>query len=212
MDPLSASARWADSVGQGPAREPCLAAVRAFFCGVEGRIAQLEGVERAFAVEGLGFAARLRGEARPAGWEAPWRSFLEVGAGLAMASGAPGQPAGPEELEGFGFGIGLLRSGAWRVRVDDPAFAHGLGRSLWFSRAGEPTRIGWALRAFPATSRGEIGRGVAFAAAFSSATPYAELTGLSALCASDSALKLGWTQGNSLRALLEYSALGPGIG
>lgn len=201
-----------ESVGQGPAREPCLAAVRAFLCGVEGRISELEGVEQAFAVEGLSFAARHRGEGRATEWEEPWRSFWAVGAGLAMASGAPGQPSGPEELEGFGFGMGLLRSGAWRVRVDEPAFAHGLGRSLWFSRAGEPTQIGWALRAFPATSRAEIGRGVAFAAAFSSATPYAALAGLSASSAPEPALALGWTEGNSLRALMERSAFTPVIG
>ena len=202
MDRLSDPSRWVALVGAGPAQEPCVAAVRAFAQGVRGEFGGLSGVERAFAWEGVGFASRLRGLAPPLSDDPHLSMFIGVGAGIALAAGVGGTPLSLEEAEGLGFGVGLLRTQPARLRVDSDAFAHGLGRSLWFSRGGSVAKIGQALRSFPDESRAQIARGVGFAAAFASRL------GVDALAASlpgDCALaaRAGHADGLRLRSLLD---------
>lgn len=200
MDRLN-PARFEQAIGAGPWREGCLRAVRAFTAGAQGGYEALVGLDRAFALEGLGFVRRLRGESAPVfqGWEA---TFVAVGAGIAHAAGAPGEARGDEEREGLGFGLGLLRQGAWRLRLDDPALTHGLGRALWFREGGELVAIGRQLRAFTPQALPELARGLGFAAAFSCGLEAIPPEGASLLAIREP-FALGIEEGAAFRRLVQ---------
>jgi hypothetical protein len=146
-----------------------------------------------FAWEGAGMGVALRDALAPwraprlpallAGPGSPHRYMVHVGAGWALARLRRDARAIEAydpllrwlALDGYGFHQGyfcperFLRAGQRQRHLHGyaaRAFDQGLGRSLWFVEAAQPTRIGAAIANFPAARRPDLWSGVALAAAY----------------------------------------------
>jgi hypothetical protein len=114
------------------------------------------GTARApFAVEGAGLALRLRDEreasstveALSAVVPDPFRPFLMLGVGCALARLRLPPPEEPTTLDGYGFQVGLASGASTRDRTDaGPRFHRGVGRAMWFVTDGDARACGPLLR------------------------------------------------------------------
>jgi hypothetical protein len=163
---------------------------------------------RGFACEGAGMGLavgdclapwrppRLRRFAEGPGRHQAW--IVHVGAGWAYARLPVGveraarrlDPAGRWfAVDGYGFHQGFFRGPRYIEGHEPPrrlspfgccAFDHGLGRSLWFVKAGHPERLAAAVAAFPPERQPRLWGGIGLAAAYAGGVEQAALESLRA--------------------------------
>lgn len=204
---------WDARIGDGPARAACLDAAARFRSGWDaGQKGERPTDPVGFSWEGAGAAVFLNGGsvhafAEHAGPVA--LAFAHLGQGIARAATGT-RPAGEGihaayEADGYGFGMGLLRT---RRVIDGGASipvpaalatsaSHGLGRSLWFVFAGEARPI---LRFLKRGGNQGVWTGLGLAAVYTAGAPHTERAALADAAGPYSgAFARGMAVGQSLR-------------
>jgi hypothetical protein len=183
-------------VGEGPATAQLRAAVRTFSAGAARASSPGEApdvsVDRdavGFWTEGLAMGLYLSDDPEAGDrlrrlFAAPRALSMLASVGTGMAAAMRGEEPLPDHsddpwaptlpLDGFGFGLGLRRSGRFVTRRATPPldaralepFDRGLGRSLWFLTGGDPLGIVPAIARFPEPRRAALWRGVGVASTY----------------------------------------------
>ena len=196
----------------GPAEKTCFEVEKAFLQGyslgtmlpptaLAGQVAGLPVDLHPFVWEGVGAALADQPEAAEYLKNPLWKTFFEIGKGIA-ASSSDQPPTGGWALEGFGYGVALYRSRQLSSFARSPAFDHGVGRALWLQCGGDPAHARRLLRLAPEAAHAWRWRGLGFAAIFvgGGAEHRVELLRLGA-APHGSQVEEGARQGRALRML-----------